>query len=104
MKKNTAPMLAAILLLLPVMYVLGYYAIVEPETNILRSPYEENLASIESQLCLPGSVFGPPSCLAMIEKLFWPWEQVDRMFRPQAWEARDEVSELLWNACRSVGS
>jgi hypothetical protein len=64
--KNAAPLIVAILLLLPVPYVGGYLALVTPDS----SPFGGGNYRCCPQVC---------------SALFWPLEQADRKIRPNAW-------------------
>ena len=71
MKHNTAPVIAAILLLLlPVLYVGSYCALVTPTFSCLGYQYRCGYtARIEYWLT----------------KMYWPLEHIDRKLRPAAW-------------------
>jgi hypothetical protein len=85
MKKHTAPVLAAILLLLPVLYVGSYFVLVVPRGRMPKS------TAVASMFASPGGIIKPthyrvyPSLSA---KFFWPLEQIDRKVRPGAWPRR----------------
>jgi hypothetical protein len=74
MKKHAAPLIAAVLLLLPVLYVASYLALVVPAGR---------------------TVWATPGCSPYIchyrmgeeiaPKIYWPLEQIDRKFRRGAW-------------------
>jgi hypothetical protein len=81
--RSSAPIIAAVLLLLPVLYAGSYLALVTPG----RQQFVD---------------FGPPigevpspadyrvaanSC----HRLFWPLEQIDRRVRPGVWEPSDNL-------------
>jgi hypothetical protein len=77
--RSFAPIIAAIQLLLPVLYVGSYLASVQP-TTILFSVYG----------------VGQPQRIQMVryrfggrfaEQFFWPLEQIDRKLRPGMWES-----------------
>jgi hypothetical protein len=75
MKKHAAPILAAILLLLPVLYVGSYLALVVPQgiwydRDVVRWA-EIGHYRIDSEW--------PARC-------YWPLEQIDRKMRPGAWD------------------
>jgi hypothetical protein len=67
MKRHATPIIAAVVLLLPVLYVGSYLALVNPGAAIRveRVNYRAGAHHI-----------------AMI---FWPLEHIDRMVRPGAW-------------------
>jgi len=73
-----APIVAAVLLLVPVLYVGSYLALVRPgsypEFSVSISvTYEHDL----KYRC----------CGKWAATIFWPLEQMDRKLRPEAWEA-----------------
>ena len=82
MKRHTAPIIAAILLLLPVLYVGSYLALVVPPGRYVSRTV--------------GSANNRPSTEIFFEKyrfggewarwFYWPLEQIDRKVRPRAWE------------------
>lgn len=76
MKKHTGPIIAALLLLLPVLYVVSYFALVVP-AGIWGTPATPlaSVAYLGTYRC--GDTWG--------ERLFWPLEKIDRKLRPQAW-------------------
>jgi hypothetical protein len=73
MKKNLAPFIAVVLLLLPVLYVGSYLAMVSPKP-LLNGPYDY------AGFChyRVGNNWA--------KRLFWPLEQIDRKVRPEAWD------------------
>jgi hypothetical protein len=83
MKKNAAPIIAAFLLLLPVLYVGSYLALVTPGgvpidivTGSERFPAvlrDEKYYLFDRQA----------------KWFFWPLEQIDRKVRPGAWRYND---------------
>lgn len=91
MKKHAAPIIAAVLLLLPVVYVGSYLALVVPEGRVTGMRLATALEHQEA-LCNYGQTLfvwdkhhyrygqGWSACL------FWPLEQIDRKVRPGAWE------------------
>jgi hypothetical protein len=72
MKRHAAPIIAAILLLLPVLYVGSYLVMVDPMT--LRVTSGGTVTDVNYR---DGGRFA--------ECFFWPLEQVDRKVRPGAW-------------------
>ena len=86
--KHVPPILAAILLLLPVLYVGSYCALVTPEGTPILIPlnssgsFQEHFVSYR---------YG--SDLAAI--LFWPLENMDRKLRPAAWDSLPSQDPLL---------
>ena len=85
MKKHAAPILAAILLLLPVLYVGSYLALVKPGSYWYYSP--------GNGVYMHGyRYFGDwsgqgdfPLAAKIAPTIFWPLEQIDRRVRPDAW-------------------
>jgi hypothetical protein len=73
MKKHAGPIFAAVLLLLPVMYLGSYLALVNP-------PPRAVLSKTRSVYITNYRVDGhwPPY-------LYWPLEKVDRKLRPKEW-------------------
>ena len=69
MKRHTAPILAALLLLLPVLYVASYFALVLP------GPADPNREWCHYRW---GSEWS--------YRTFWPLEEIDRKLRPGVWE------------------
>jgi hypothetical protein len=73
---STAPIIAAILLLLPVLYVGSYLALVDPMVS--------STAPLMTVLTRKGSsdyrAFGNIAPIA-----FWPLEQIHRKLRPNVW-------------------
>jgi hypothetical protein len=85
MKKHAAPIIAAILLLLPVLYVGSYWVLVEP-------------AGIQVSL-------GKPTLTKQVhyrigthlwaETFYWPLERIDRQVRPRAWDELQQLEKAL---------
>ncbi len=83
MKKHAAPIVAAILLVLPVLSVGSYLALVVPKGRLVWpgpgcSPYECHYR-FDSEILLA---------------LYWPLEQIDRKLRN--WEPPDDPKILFW--------
>jgi hypothetical protein len=78
MKRHAAPIIAAILLLLPVLYVGSYFALVVPEPAF----YVSSLANGEKSRRFTGYQIYSAGC----ECFYWPLEQIDRTVRPGAWD------------------
>lgn len=73
MQRLAAPILAAILLLLPLLYVGSYFALVKPGEH----------------LGWGSALYAPYRCGGDVAvRLFWPLEQIDRRVRPGAWEVQ----------------
>jgi hypothetical protein len=73
MKKHAAPIIAAILLLLPVLYVGSYLAMVVPQADV-NAPYR--IGGTNTAKC------------------FWPLEMIDRRLRPKNWDPPAEPTTL----------
>jgi len=74
MKKHrvVAPIVAAILLLLPVLYVGSYLALVEPGPRNGWGNARYRTYRVSDEFCV---------------RFFWPVEQIDKRVRPRAWES-----------------
>jgi hypothetical protein len=72
MKRHSAPILAAILLLLPVVYVGSYFALVVPRGYVTEANGFFTVHDYRSR---------PSECAL----LFAPLEYVDRRLRPESW-------------------
>lgn len=81
MKRHAAPIIAAVLLLLPVLYVGSYFALVVP-SGIRVGTIKINWIP---QPIIDHYRIGGDIAAAV----FWPLEQIDRNVRPGAW---DELS------------
>jgi hypothetical protein len=79
MRTRPAPIIAAILLLLPVLYVGSYLALLKPPPS-QSTPYNDLLARRWSNYQAGGR---------FVEIVFWPLEHIDRRLRPQAWGQTD---------------
>jgi len=74
--RTVAPVIAAIVLFLPVLYVLSYLAIVNPPQGRVRPlTVDQFLLGGENYRCGGNKA----------ESFFWPLEQIDRKLRPDAW-------------------
>lgn len=73
MKRHAAPIIAAVLLLLPVLYVGGYLALVQPEGAYVDLP---GGGYYVSHYRIPGTFPG---------RFFWSLEWLDRRARPNSW-------------------
>lgn len=86
MKRHAAPIIAAILLLLPVLYVGSYLAMVRTIPRFVRDP--SGIGTMDL-----GDGKGPTTgwfehyavCPSICKVVFWPLEQIDRKVRPDAW-------------------
>jgi hypothetical protein len=83
MKKHAAPIIVALLLILPVLYLGSYCALVVPggiypTLHAYKDPGRVNQVIIDSQVYYrSGGSFSA--------HFFWPLEQIDRKMRPHAW-------------------
>jgi hypothetical protein len=75
MKKHAAPIIATILLLLPVLYVGSFYALV--------LPHSKRIAMTASGECEEVACYRFGSEYS--RNIFWPLEQIDRKLRPGTW-------------------
>jgi hypothetical protein len=87
MRKHVAPILAVILLLLPLLlYVGSYFALVEPsgilKFTIPAQPAVSGFVAINSSAT---EVHFYRSGGDWERRVFWPLEQFDRRLRPEAW-------------------
>lgn len=83
MKKHAAPILAAVLLLLPVLYVGSYLALVDPRGVIIpdpSDPYNYN-----------GWIKNYRVGNSLCKQIYWPLEQIDRKLRPGSWESASSL-------------
>jgi hypothetical protein len=72
--RSFAPIIAAVLLLLPVLYVGSYLALVDPESE---QGLERILDGRSANYRLGGR---------RIESFYWPLKQIDQSVRPKAWD------------------
>jgi len=79
MKRHAAPILAVVLLLLPVLYVGSYLALVTPEGAITHTFQGNSVRIGWHHYRVSGTWIG---------NVFWPLEQIDRKVRPGAWEIK----------------
>jgi hypothetical protein len=77
MKKNAAPVIAAILLLMPLLYVGSYLALVRPTTVIFNGGGQK-MTFVDPHYRFGGQI---------AESFFWPLEEIDRVLRPDAWKS-----------------
>jgi hypothetical protein len=78
MKRHAAPIITAILLLLPVLYAGSYLALVMPEGRIVDRVSSLNTSRGELVHYRWGD--------EMLRRIYWPLEQIDRKVRPGAWK------------------
>jgi hypothetical protein len=77
MKKHAAPIIVAILLLLPVLYAGSYLALVVPRPSVGNSVQLGN-----------GPLWKYRFGGTYAARLFWPLERIDRTVRPEAWKPK----------------
>jgi hypothetical protein len=77
MRKNVAPLIAALLLLLPALYLGCYCALVKPFHRSKWLGANGTLQIDVEHYRWGGKVSA---------NVFWPLEQIDRQVRPEAWE------------------
>jgi hypothetical protein len=95
MRKHAAPIIAIVLLLLPVLYVSSYLALVVP--GGYSGPPRQIAVNPSQQHIIPGLNDAFPTHAfefdlriyrfggKRLEWFFWPLEQIDRKARPVAW-------------------
>jgi hypothetical protein len=76
--RSTAPIVAAILLILPVLYVGSYLAMVKPEGHMA---FDEREIISETNFRWEHYRYGD----SVTSWLYWPLEQIDRKLRPSSW-------------------
>ena len=83
MKRHAAPIIAAILLILPVLYVGSYLALVVPKGITVWPPVDSELqGGTMSRVGHTGYFrFG----ITWGERFFWPLQQLHRTIRPDDW-------------------
>jgi hypothetical protein len=81
MKHHTAPIIAAILLLLPVLYVGSYLAMVMPKGVLIPMGTTRDGTRFFYLTEQHYRFAAPAACY-----VFWPLEQIDRKVRPGVWE------------------
>jgi hypothetical protein len=88
MKRHAAPIIAAILLLLPVLYVGSYLALVLPQGQKVWMPPIENGS---------GYVFWSNYRLQTknIASYFYPLEQIDRAVRQDKWNPNYRTGDFI---------
>ena len=83
MKRHAAPIIAAILLLLPVLYVGSYFALLRGAGSL--SMTSSGACERKSEYRIAGD-----AC----RTVFWPLERMDRKMRPEAWKRRTPLTTL----------
>jgi hypothetical protein len=81
MKKHAAPIIATILLLLPVLYVGSYFALMWRSRWSTPGLDGWRETSVTAEYRFGGN---------RAKQLFWPLEQIDRQVRPSEWAPRPE--------------
>jgi len=80
--RSAAPILAAVLLLLPVLYVGSYLALVTPGKVRFTKAVNVGASTYQGGVFYETYRYGG----TWAERVFWPLEQIDRKVRPEAWE------------------
>lgn len=84
MKKHAAPIMATILLLLPMLYVGSYLALVVPGGYHYKgAPFVINRQRYSIESWETYRIKGQ-----WVERIFWPLFQIDRRVRPGAWDSK----------------
>jgi hypothetical protein len=83
MRRSAAPIIAAVILLLPVLYVGSYLALV------VRRPMVMVSLTFPTQYSADYYRVGGDYA----DTFFWPLEQIDRRLQPEAWNQEGQ----LWN-------
>jgi hypothetical protein len=78
---NPGPIIAAVLLLLPVLYVGSYLALVTP------GGYTKTISGVTTTISPQSYRWGEPG----IARFFWPLEKIDRRLRPGPWDAPNDI-------------
>jgi hypothetical protein len=81
MRRSAAPIIAAVLLLLPVLYVGSYLALVTPQLRTMTVVHQTPYGQMD-ELRYTHYRIGEKTP----ELVFWPLEQIDRRVRPAAWD------------------
>jgi hypothetical protein len=89
-RSTAAPIIAALLLLLPVLYVGSYLALVEPPQSISSERILQRMFESSG-----GQISNYRAFQSVSTKLFWPLEQIDRKVRPRAWEIAEPTGTDL---------
>ena len=83
MTTRPAPIIAVVLLLLPVLYVGSYLALVVPgESRSVIERFDGGIRGYQCSYRLNSRLFLP--------KVFYPLEQIDRRLRPGTWNRPEE--------------
>ena len=90
--RSFAPIIAAVLLLLPLLYVGSYLAMVVPKGIVVSAPTNAGYFVYHYR---GHGEFGERT--AWPARLFWPLEQIDRRLRPQDWEPSQRESQLIFD-------
>ena len=84
MKKAAPPIIAALLLLLPLLYVVSYLVLVRPGS---AGTVALNSAGVLFYKLGPNYRWGGD----FANKFYWPLEQIDRKLRPSKWDPEQEL-------------
>jgi hypothetical protein len=84
--RSAAPIIAAVLLLVPVLYVGSHLALVVPQGRLVSRPtlpHESPYPPYNTYYRVDGD---------WSRGVFWPLEQIDRLMRPGAWESQFRIN------------
>ena len=82
MKNHAAPIIAALFLLLPMLYVGSYFAVVIPEATPMERIYFKPDGGMIFAIGIDHYRWGRDRAAWF----YWPLEQIDRQLRPKLWE------------------
>jgi hypothetical protein len=83
MKRHAAPIIATILLLLPLLYVGSYLPLVSPAGQLSAGSLRARVFSLPRGILVSNYRAFP----IVAPRFFWPLEWVDRKVRPGFWSA-----------------
>lgn len=93
--RSPAPLIAALLLLLPLLYVGSYLALVTP-------PQSSMTAWRRASWSVPNYRIGGRAG-DVLETVFYPLQRIDRRLRPAAWGQQIERIELEYGEFERIG-
>jgi hypothetical protein len=95
MKRSFAPIIAAVLLLLPVLYVGSYLALVAPGGQFVAAPNGPDGFYVEERNGRWKIITGRYRRYTLADEwsrvVFWPLEQIDQRVRRGAWLRKAEL-------------
>lgn len=92
MKKHAGPIISAVLLLLPVLYIGSYFAIVVP--SVQKYVTGRKKLRVGNSQTVTRRLYQYRCGGDWAERFFWPLEHIDRNVRPEAWVANHKVTSL----------